>query len=147
VLDKNLIAARWYVGELSGEQMPKIACEALESGYDGKDLRYLAGLDGPSKRDITALVDRALRELGVPAPMAKHEAAMWMARRVAGEIVAGSTEPYAGACRIWLQYATQAPELHYWTDLAINYEVAAECGGIEGARQQIIDAARDLEKR
>jgi hypothetical protein len=43
VLDGKLVAARWYLGDLSGEEMPAIACQALELGYDGKNLRRLAG--------------------------------------------------------------------------------------------------------
>jgi hypothetical protein len=91
VLDSKLVAARWYLGELSGEEMPGIACQALELGYDGKNLRRLAGLTSPAIRDITEIVDAALRELGVQAPITKRDAALWMAKRVAGEIIEGRT--------------------------------------------------------
>lgn len=144
MLDPKLVAAKWYVGELPGEQMPEIACQALEQGRDGKNLRYLAGLSGPIRRDIVEIVDRALRELGVETPITKREAALSMARRVASEITEGFIEPFGGACRIWLSYAREAFELEAWSELVINYEVAAELGGIEKATDEIIRAARKL---
>jgi hypothetical protein len=100
LLNVKLIAARWYLGELAGEEMPGIAREALEFGHDGKQLRYLAGLTSPTRRDVAETVDGALRELGVQTPLAKHDAALWMARQVATEIVKGRLEPYSGAFRI-----------------------------------------------
>ena len=69
MLDAKLLAAKWYLGELSGEDMPGIACQALELGHDGKNLRYLAGLSGPARRDILEIVDGAMH--GVEK--AKHQ--------------------------------------------------------------------------
>jgi hypothetical protein len=144
VLDAKLLAAKWYLGELSGEDMPGIACQALELGRDGKNLRYLAGLSGPARRDILEIVDGAMHELGVQTPITKRDAALWMARRLAGEILEGCIEPYGGACRIWLSYSFNASELEHWSNLATNYEVAAETGELEKAKQQIVQAARNL---
>ena len=143
-LEPRTLAARWYLGELSGEDMPSIALEALEKGHDGVNLRYLAGLASPVRRDIVEIVDRALQELGAEAPVARHDAALWMARLVANDIILGRIEPYAGACRIWLSYASEAPELEHWSNLVIAFEVAAENGKIEKTRLQIVQAAHDL---
>jgi len=144
VLDSKLVAARWYLGELSGEEMPGIACQALELGYDGKNLRRLAGLTSPAIRDITEIVDAALRELGVQAPITKRDAALWMAKRVAGEIIEGRTEPYDGACRIGLLYSIEETDLQHWSVLVGNYEVAAATGEIEKSKRDILEAARSL---
>jgi len=145
VLDRNLIAARWYVGELFAEDMPAIACQALEQGQDGKNLRDLAGLSSPARRDILKIVDGAFQELGVQAPITPHDAALWMARHLADDIVGGRTEAYAAACRIWLAYSPEAPELEHWSDVVINYEVEAETTGkVEKAKLQIVQAARNL---
>ena len=146
MLDVNLVAARWHLGELSGEEMPGIACDALELGHDGKNLRCLAGLTKPTRRDVSEVVDGALRELGVQEPNNKRNAALWMARRTASEIVEGHVEPYKGACRIWLSYSAEAPELQHWSNLATNYEVAAETGEAEKATQEIVRAARNLRR-
>ncbi|HEY2461794.1 MAG TPA: monofunctional biosynthetic peptidoglycan transglycosylase [Candidatus Acidoferrum sp.] len=144
MLDAKLISARWYLGELSGKEMTEIACQALELGHGGKNLRRLAGLTNPARRDITEIADGALREFGVVVPITKHDAALWMARWVAKEIVEGRIQPYAGACRIWLSYSGEASELKHWVDLATDFEVAAETSGIENAEQQIVQAARSL---
>ena len=143
MLDPQLIAARWCLNELSGTQMPAIACRALALGPDGKNFRRLAGLTNPTRREIEEIVDGALRELGA-APIARPDAAHWMARRVAEEISDGLVEPYQGACRIWLSYSPDAPELGYWSGLATDYQIAADTANLEGAKQEIINAARDL---
>ena len=67
--------------------------------------------------------------------------ALSMAKQVASEIVEGHLEPYRGACRIWLSYAPIASELEHWSDLAIKCEVAAETGGVERAKKEIVRAA------
>jgi hypothetical protein len=144
MLDPKLVAAKWYVGELSGKEMTRLAGQALELGHDGKNLRCLAGLSGPARRNIVDIVDGAMYELGVNIPITKQDAALWMARHLAAEILAGRIEPYAGACRIWLSYSPSAPELDHWRNLVIDYEAAAEAGGLESANQRIIQAAHDL---
>jgi hypothetical protein len=144
VLDARLVAAKWYVGELSGEEMPGLACQALESGHDGKNLRYLAGLSGPARRDIVEIVDGAMSELGVESPITMKDAALWMPRRLAGEILEACIEPYGGACRIWLSYSFGVPELELWQNLATDYEAAVGTEGLERAREQIVQAAHNL---
>jgi hypothetical protein len=144
VLDIKLVAARWYLEELSGEDMPGIACQALELGNDGKNLRYLAGLTSPARRDVVEIVDGALRELGVQVPITKSDAALWMAKRVAGEIIEGHIDPYDGACRIWLSYAIGGADLEHWSALVTNYELAAKTEEIEKTKRNILDAARNL---
>ncbi|HEY1471190.1 MAG TPA: hypothetical protein VGF61_19265 [Candidatus Acidoferrum sp.] len=121
--------------------MPEIASQALELGHDGKSLRYLAGLTGPTRREVAGVVDGALQELGIQTPITKRDAALWMARRVASEIIEGRIEPYHGACRIGLSYSPEASELEHWPKLMIEYEVTGE---IEKAKQQILQAARNL---
>jgi hypothetical protein len=144
VLDIKTIAAKWYLGELSGEDMPSIACEVLEQEHNGVNLRYLAGLSGPARRDILEIVDCALQELGAQLPITRHDAALWMERLVANDIIRGRIEPYGGACRIWFSYASEAPELEHWSNLVIAFEVAAEDGKTEKAQSQIVQAAENL---
>ena len=52
MFEPTRVAARWYFGELMHENLPAIAIEALERGYDGPMLRRLAGLIKPTSRDI-----------------------------------------------------------------------------------------------
>jgi hypothetical protein len=146
LLEASLIAAKWYLRELSGEDMPGIARDALELGHDGKDLRRLAGLSNPTRREVAATVEGALRELGVHTPITERDAAVWMAKRIASEIVEGRIEPYTGACRIWLWYAYYASELENWGDAVLGYETA-KSDRIDQARQTIIQAAELLVAR
>jgi len=39
----DIAVARWVLGLLSGEELPWVACAALEAGLDSQALRRLAG--------------------------------------------------------------------------------------------------------
>lgn len=143
-LDANLIVEEWYIGDLYGEDMPGIARRALELGHDGQNLRRRAGLDNPTKRDGAKLVDAALRELRVRVPISKRDAALWMARRAAQEIVERKIEPYRGACRIWLSYSFGVPQLPYGSQLVVNHEAALDTDQTKMADQEIIESAKSL---
>jgi hypothetical protein len=131
-------------GELSGEDMPAIAWQALEDGQDGRNLRYLAGLSAPARRDILETVEGALRELGARVPLTRHEATLLIVSRIARNILDGRMEPYAGACRISIVCSIRVPELEHWWNLVTDYEVAVEARGLKEARMQIVQAAREL---
>ncbi|MFI5095815.1 MAG: hypothetical protein ACHQIK_20500 [Candidatus Acidiferrales bacterium] len=89
--DPHLIAAEWYLGGFDSERLPEVALQAIEHGCEGKNLSQLATLMKPSKRDVEGLVDGALRELGVTAPLSKDEAALW---------ILGSVKASAGSGKI-----------------------------------------------
>lgn len=124
--------------------MPEIACQALEKGYDGRNLRFLAGLSTPTRRDILQIVDGSFRELGVQVPITRRDAALWMATRLGLDIIEGRIEPYGGALQISLYYSSEAKELSDWWDLVTNYEAACETDGIEAAKSLILEAAHNL---
>jgi hypothetical protein len=142
--DLKTLAAMWYVGAIFAEDVPEIACEALEHGYDGRHLRYLAGLSHPLTRDIAKTVDCALQEMGFPAPITRHQGALHMAKREAQAIFDGCLKPYDGAVRIWLNYLHEATELRSWDDLSMNFECAEKTSEITDAEQQILQAAKKL---
>jgi hypothetical protein len=75
MFEPTRVAARWYFGELMHEDLPAIAIEALEHGYDGPMLRRLAGLTRPTSRDIRVEeIDGAFREMGIAAPLPMRQA-------------------------------------------------------------------------
>jgi hypothetical protein len=76
--DPHLTAAEWYLGSFDPERLPEMAREAIELGFDGKNLAQMATLVKPTKQDVESLVDGALRELGVNAPLSTEEAALWI---------------------------------------------------------------------
>lgn len=100
-----LEVAAWRVaaGSLVSEGLPQIATEALVRGLDSPALRVLAGQSPGDVRDSADLFRVALGELGIDLP--GPDSAQWLlARRTAGQIVAGRISPARGATELWLAY-------------------------------------------
>ena len=57
--------ALWRMGQLRPEDVPNIACDALERGLDSPALRYLAGLERPTSGNIGKTFDEACSQLGI----------------------------------------------------------------------------------
>jgi len=84
-------AILWYFGDLQYWKLPQIATDALEAGYDGPALRWIAGLSEPVSTDISsAEVDAAFREMGVAAPITKEQAQFALAIEAARRVANGS---------------------------------------------------------
>lgn len=84
--DPQVIAQRYYFGDLSYWQLPDICVQALEHGFDGRALRIIAGLATDLRSDD---IDLAFREMGVDAPIPNMKRAlrllpMLFARRFLG---------------------------------------------------------------
>jgi len=62
--DLDQVVKRWQHGWLSSEQLPEIARDALEAGFDTPSLRELAWLTRPILAEAGPLFRRALNELG-----------------------------------------------------------------------------------
>lgn len=58
-----MTAAEWYLGGFDAESAPEFASEALERGYEGKNLATLASFAKPTRREIQDLMDGAFHEL------------------------------------------------------------------------------------
>ena len=99
----EVAAWRKAAGSLASEDLPEIATEALVRGLDSPALRVLAGQSRNDVRDSADLFRVALDELGIDLPDA--DSAQWhLARRTAGDIVAGRIGPARGATELWLAY-------------------------------------------
>jgi hypothetical protein len=107
MIDPHLTAAEWYLGGFDSERLPEIAREAIEHGWDGKNLAQLAALVKPTKRDVEGLVDGALRELGVAAPLSRDEAALW----ILGSVKTSAGSPDITALNLVGKLLTALPEL------------------------------------
>ena len=86
-------------GEPLGKSAVQWAVDALAAGYDIPSLRILAGLDldgWPNSFETEALVDTALRELGVP-DTDRNSRALAYVRDIASAIVAREIVPQEGA--------------------------------------------------
>lgn len=96
-----LLAARWISHDLYGEQMPALAADLLEAGYDTPALVRLAGeMQIQSNADAEPFVVKAFQELGVPWPLSEVHAKLITTRQIAREVVAGRRDPYRAASRL-----------------------------------------------
>jgi len=98
----QLIQARWELGKLPSEEMPRVAQDALEHGYDGANTRRIAGLIDPDQFDLQPLMRGFLEELGLATKPTREEAAFALARFVAQAILERKVGAYEGARFIWL---------------------------------------------
>lgn len=94
----QLIAAAWQCHDLYGEDMPQVAADLLEAGYDSPALRRLAGeLQAGCMADVEDLVGRVFRELGIAYPLTDEQAQLIFTRQVAREVIAGKRDPWYAA--------------------------------------------------
>jgi hypothetical protein len=103
----ELIHARWEFGNLLTEDIPKLAQDALEHGYDGENIRKVAGLIAPTYFDLQPLKNGFLAELGIKQQVSKRDAGLLLARIVARQIAEGNVAPYEGASFIWREIANE----------------------------------------
>jgi hypothetical protein len=139
----EVAAWRMAVGTLASEDLPEIATEALVRGLDSPALRVLAGQARCDVRDSADLFRVALDELGIELPDADH--AQWhLARRTAGDIVAGRIRPGRGANELWLahQKVRDSGDLRIFVGLASTLDDHPE--DTEHIEADIVAAAREL---
>lgn len=97
----HLLAARWTVNDLYGEDMPRIAADLLEAGYDAPSIRRLAGeMNVRSCSDVESLIERMFGDLAVRYPLSHKEANLIASRQIAREVIAGIRNPWAAANKL-----------------------------------------------
>jgi len=131
------------VGTLVSEDLPQIATEALIRGLDSPALRVLAGQARWDVRDSADLFHVALDELGIELPDADR--AQWhLARRTAGDIVAGRIRAARGANELWLAYENvrDSGDLRIFVGLASMLDDHPE--DTDQIEADIVAAAREL---
>jgi len=123
-----LIAAWWFLHDLYGEDMPSVAAELLEAGYDSPSLRRLAGETNVThSEDVNTLVAQMLREMSVTDPLTDSQARFIFTRQIAREVIAGERNAWAAASHlrtvIWNRKA-QTPDLRDISELldALDWE-------------------------
>lgn len=78
----------------------RLACSALERGLDSPALRVLSAVDDSDESCVRSILDRALRELGLPLPT-RRSAALSLAQELAEQVIRSELPPYEGARLIW----------------------------------------------
>jgi hypothetical protein len=131
------------VGTLASEDLPEIATEALVRGLDSPALRVLAGQARWDVRVSSDLFHVALDELGIE--LSDADRAQWhLARRTAGDIVAGRIRAARGAHELWLAYqkVRDSGDLRIFVGLASTLDDHPE--DTEHIEAAILAAAREL---
>src|SRR5690349_2266014 len=75
--EPELLQARWLLGGIRPEDLPDLATLALEHGFAGNALQYLAGLMRPTLADLEDLPARAFADMGLK-PMDKDAAVTFL---------------------------------------------------------------------
>jgi hypothetical protein len=114
-LSPPLLASRWVSGDLRGEDMPGIAADLLEAGYDSHSLRLAGELEASNSAALEPLVGAMFRELDVNYPMSEREAKIIVSREIAREVIAGKRNPWAAANHLEIAYGIGCPRLPNWS--------------------------------
>lgn len=124
-LSPLLLAARWQSHDLYGEDMPRVAADMLEAGYDTPALRRLAGeVQVASSSDVEPLVTQVFHELGVAFPLSGVRARMITSRQVAREVVAGLRNRWTAASNLEIVvWRWNAPDRTLAALFSINDEI------------------------
>jgi hypothetical protein len=100
-LSPVLLAARWISHDIYDEDMPGIAADLLEAGYDTPALVRLAcemNLYGAPEAE--GLIKKAFEELGVLWPFSEMRAKLIATRQIARQVIAGERDSHRAASHI-----------------------------------------------
>jgi hypothetical protein len=116
-LSPTILAARWASHDLYGEDMPGVAADLLEAGFDTPAIRRLAGeTQINNSADAHPLVSRMFRELGISPLLGEQEAKLIVSRQLAREVIAGRRNAWAAANHL---------EIVIWEHLPPNADLSA----------------------
>jgi hypothetical protein len=97
----EVLAALWAVDEIRSEELPPLAADLLEGGYDGKYLRRLAGeMVAGTRADVAGLAAKAFAELGVLEPISVTAANRLLTRYFAEKVLNRQLDPAKAVLKI-----------------------------------------------
>lgn len=141
-LSPRLLAARWASHDLRGEDMPSIAADLLEAGYDTPTLRRLAGeMNVTCSADVEELVEKMFRELDIYYPLSEAQAKLFFTQQISREVVAGMRNPWKAASelnRLW------GYEIWHHKDLCDVAQLHEELDYISVARGTLPQLTKEL---
>lgn len=111
--DTRLIEAQIALKLIAPENMPKIAWDALESGFDGPGIRRLSALNHPTHFEVADVLPRAMQELGI-SQITVSQAAARLAKSIAQRVLDGGEDPM----RRLREFQSLWIRANYPTDLA-----------------------------
>ena len=127
--DPKAVEARLALNLISSTDMPRLAWEALEAGFDGPALRRMAALEFPTFFQIKDVLPRAMEEMHL-AKLDKAKAALRLAKLQAQEIVAANSDPFRHLRdfeHLWIE-ADYCRELQEYGNLDDEVNVARQMG-------------------
>lgn len=90
--DAKLVEAQLALELIASEDMPRIAWDALEAGFDGTAIRRLAALDRPTYFEVAEVLPRVRQELGL-SQVTTEQAATRVSIQIARQILASGDDP------------------------------------------------------
>lgn len=133
--------ARYVVKQVHDEDLPGIAADALEAGYDSPTLRRLAGFeDMLDYLTLRRLLKQSLEELNITLP-SYEQGAMIHARSIAREVLEGRLTPLQGA-EHFARHFCEMEEFYVFVGLDDQY--GFDEYNRESIIQNIIDEFRKL---
>jgi hypothetical protein len=145
--DPVFLAILYYFGDLGYENLPRIAADALEQGFDGKSLRRLAGLQNPVLADIPRQeIDDAFGELGVAAPIPKSGAQLALATQCAMEALSGKINVFDAATHVRVYICELKDDLTELSHICVLSKKAKDAPVNQWPvlEQQLVDAFSEL---
>jgi hypothetical protein len=109
--DARIFEAQLALGEIAPEELPALAWDAVEAGYDGPALRRLGALEKPSGWETDRWMSAVLKEMNLRV-LDTTTASLRLAQHIALEILVCKTDPLLHIDRFytyWLRsdYATE----------------------------------------
>jgi hypothetical protein len=92
--DQKIVEAKLALKRIRSEEMPALAWDALEAGFDGPSIRRLAALTKPSGWEVDQVVPSFMAEAELK-PITRQEASVRLARQLARRILLEGHDPLA----------------------------------------------------
>jgi len=91
--DRDILEARLALNRIPSAEMPRVAWDAMEAGFDGPAIRRLAALEAPTFFQLHEVLPAALDELHL-RKLDKAEAALRLGRLRAKDICGSNSDPF-----------------------------------------------------
>src|ERR1700760_4344074 len=90
--DTKLLEARLALELIRSEDMPRVAWDALEAGFDGPAIRRMAAFERPTYFEIAEVLPRVSQELRL-SHLTSKQAARRLAKQIAQQNLANGDDP------------------------------------------------------
>jgi hypothetical protein len=89
--EQKLIEAKFAMNRILPEELPALALDALEAGYDGPNLRRLTALNRPSAWEVDMFLPGAKQEMGM-IDLSPRVAGLRLSQEVARQMLDGKMD-------------------------------------------------------